>query len=72
MFITAAAELAYFQSKTGGLKTDPRFMAYDVKKKDCATRLNGVPRSDEASSRSGVDSYNKVRKTGDLPRTQGR
>lgn len=72
MVITAVAELPYFQHKTGALTTDPRFMAYDVKKKDCAAQLNGVPRSDKASSRSGVDSHNKVRKTGDLPRTQGR
>ena len=72
MVIIAATELPYFQSKTGAFTTDPRFMAHEVKKKDCATQLNGVPRSDKASSRSGVDSYNKVRKTGDLPRTQGR
>ena len=72
MVITAATEIAYFQYKTGALTSDPRFMAHEVKRKDCAAQMSGAPRSDKASSRSGVDSFNKVRKTGDLPRTQGR
>lgn len=72
MVITAATELAYFQNKDGTTRDDARFMTYGVKESECAAKLNGAPRSDMASSRSDVDSNNKVRKTGDLPRTQGR
>lgn len=72
MVIAAAAELLYAQYQTKEPKSDPRFMDHGVKKQDCAAQLNDAPRSDTAASRSGVDSNNKVRKTGDLPRTQGR
>ena len=72
MVITAAAELLYAQYQTKESNSDARFMDHRVKKNECAAQLNGAPRSDTAPSRSGVDSYNKVRKTGDLPSTQGR